>query len=130
MPNQDEANTEPSRDPLYVSPSTTRSLWQEYRVYADRLELDTIYGLMTIPFGQIEQIDLRESDIKGLLKGDLQLRNFRPALKLDWANLLEHVVIDKSEGFCRRVLITPDNPAAFKNTLDQALARFRESRPT
>lgn len=68
-----------SDNPSYVSPSTVKSLWQEYRIFADRLELDTLYGLISIPFEQIETIELRESDVGGLPKGDLQLRNFRPA---------------------------------------------------
>ncbi len=110
--------------PNYVSPSTIKSLWQEYRVFADRLELDTHYGLISVPFEQVEMIELRESDVGGLLKGDLQLRNFRPAFKLDWANFLEHIVIDKSEGVFRRILLTPDDPPAFKRCLDDALAAF------
>ncbi len=114
-----------SEKPNYVSPSTVKSLWQEYRIFANRLELDTLYGLISIPFEQVETIELRESDVSGLLKGDLQLRDFRPALKLDWANFLEHIVIDKSEGVFRRVLITPDDPPAFKQSLDDALAAFR-----
>ena len=114
-----------SDEPVYVSPSTVKSLWQEYRIYADRLEFDTIYGHMSIPFDQVERIDLRESDVAGLMRGDLQLHNFRPALKLDWANFLEHIVIDKSDGVFRRVLITPDDPGAFKASLDEALNRFR-----
>jgi len=114
-----------SDKPNYVSPSTVKSLWQEYRIFADRRELDSLYGLISIPFDQVETIELRESDVAGLLKGDLQLKNFRPAFKLDWANFLEHIVIDKSEGVFRRVLITPDDPPAFKQSLDDALAAFR-----
>ncbi len=114
-----------SDEPIYVSPSSVKSLWQEYRIYADRLEFDTMYGQMSVPFDQVERIDLRESDVAGLMRGDLQLRNFRPALKLDWANFLEHIVIDKSDGVFRRILITPDDPAAFKASLDDALERFR-----
>jgi len=111
--------------PLYVSPSTLKSLWQEYRIYADRLEFDTIYGQLSIPFDQVERIELRESDVAGLMRGELQVRNFRPALKLDWANFLEHIVIDKSAGVFRRILFTPDDPEAFRVTLDDALDRFR-----
>jgi hypothetical protein len=54
------------------------------------------------------------------------LKGFRPALKLDWANFVEHVVLDKSQGWVRRVLFTPDDPTTFKTALDQALGRFRE----
>jgi hypothetical protein len=115
-----------SETPIYTSKSSLKSLWQAYRIYADRLEFDTLFGQMTIPFDQVERVEVSESDVKGLLKGNLQLRNFRPALKLDWANFVEHVVVDKSEGRLRRVLFTPDDPAAFKRALDEALARFRE----
>ena len=41
------------------------------------------------------------------------------------ANFLEHIVIDKSDGVFRRILITPDDPGAFKASLDDALERFR-----
>jgi hypothetical protein len=111
---------------IYTSKSSVKSLWQEYRIYEDRLEFGTPFGPMTIPFEQIERVKVSESDLKGLLKGDLKLKGFRPALKLDWANLLEHVVLDKSEGLIRRVLFTPDDPKGFTSALDQALTRFRE----
>ncbi|NOZ08700.1 MAG: hypothetical protein GXO91_07495 [FCB group bacterium] len=112
--------------PIYTSGSTVRSLWQEYRIYDNRMEFDTLFGRMTVPFDHIERADVSESEIKGLLKGDLHLKNFRPALKLDWANFLEHVVLDKSEGNIRRLLFTPDDPEAFKSSLDEALTRYRE----
>jgi hypothetical protein len=114
--------------PVYTSKSSVKSLWQEYRIYDDRLEFGTLFGQMTIPFEKVESVEVSESDLKGLLKGDLKLKGFRPALKLDWANFVEHVVLDKSAGHVRRVLFTPDDPRAFKSALDQALRRFRESR--
>lgn len=114
-----------SETPLYTSSSSIKSLWQEYRVYEDRAEFDTLFGRMTIPFDQIERVDVSESEVKGLLKGNLHLKDFRPALKLDWANFLEHVVLDKREGRIRRVLFTPGDPAAFSAALDKALARYR-----
>ena len=112
---------------VYTSKSSVKSLWQEYRIYEDRLEFGTLFGQLTIPFEQVESVEVSESDLKGLLKGDLKLKGFRPALKLDWANFVEHVVLDKSAGFVRRVLFTPDDPEAFKSALDQELTRFRES---
>jgi hypothetical protein len=111
---------------VYTSKSSVKSLWQEYRIYEDRLEFSTLFGQLTIPFEQVESVEVSESDLKGLLKGDLKLKGFRPALKLDWANFVEHVVLDKSAGFVRRVLLTPDDTEAFKSALDQALTRFRE----
>jgi len=98
-------------DPLvYTSKSSVKSLWQEYRIYEDRLEFSTLFGQLTIPFEQVESVEVSESDLKGLLKGDLKLKGFRPALKLDWANFVEHVVLDKSAGLVRRVLFTPHDP--------------------
>jgi hypothetical protein len=112
--------------PVYTSESTAKSIWQEYRIYDDRVEFDTKFGMMVIPFAHIEQVEVSESEIKGLVRGDLHLKDFRPALKLDWANFLEHVVIDKKEGYVKRVLITPDDPEVFKEALEKALNGYRE----
>ena len=117
-----------SETPAYTSKSTVKSLWQEYRVYDDRVEFDTLFGQMTVPFEHIERVDVSESEVKGLLRGDLHLKDFRPALKLDWANFLEHVVLDKRKGCIRRVLFTPDDPAAFKSALNEALSRNRQKK--
>ena len=117
-----------SQEPVYTSPSTGRSLWQEYRVFDDRVEFDTHFGMMTIPFAHIESVTVSESEVDGLLRGDLHLAGFRPALKLDWANFVEHVVLDKSEGHIRRVLFTPHDVEGFKDALEGALARYRERR--
>jgi hypothetical protein len=69
-----------SKTPTYTSQSTVKSLWQEYRVYDNRVEFDTLFGQMTVPFKHIERVDVCESEVKGLLRGDLHLKDFRPAL--------------------------------------------------
>lgn len=112
-----------SSTPIYTSKSTVKSLWQEYRIYDDHLEFDTLFGKMEIPFSDIEQAEVSESEIKGMFKGDLHLR-YTPALKLDWANFVEHVVLDKREGVLRHILFTPEDPAVFVETLNDALTRF------
>jgi hypothetical protein len=111
--------------PVYTSGSMVRSLWQKYYIYGDRVEFDTVFGKMTIPFEQIERVEVSESEVQGLLRGDLHLKGFRPALKLDWANFAEHVVLDKNQGYIRRILVTPEDPGGFKNALDDALAAHR-----
>jgi hypothetical protein len=35
-------------------------------------------------------------------------------------------VLDKADGYVRRVLFTPDNPSEFKRALDEAIGRYRE----
>ena len=118
-----------SEKAIYTSVCNVKSLWQEYRIYDNRVEFDTLLGKMTIPFAHIERINISKSEVKGLLKGNLHLKNFRPALKLDWANFLEHVELDKNEGVIRRVLFTPDNPAEFKKVLNAALTRYQKNQP-
>ncbi|MFH1686552.1 MAG: hypothetical protein ABIE70_03415 [bacterium] len=109
---------------LYVSKSTLKSLWQEYRIFGDRVEFATLFGTISIPIENVEQIEVRQSDVKGLLTGDLGLKNFRPAIKLDWANFQDHVVLDKKEGFCRRFLFTPGNPNEFKEVLQRVMSEY------
>lgn len=111
-------------DPVYVSKSTARSIWQEYRIFSNRVEIDTKFGLLVIPFEHIESAEVSESEVKGLMRGDLHLKGFRPALKVDWANFVEHVVIDKSEGLIHRILLTPNDPEEFKNILVDALSKY------
>lgn len=116
-----------NQTPVYVSKSTIKSFWQEYRIYDEHLELDTLFGQMRIRFDEVDQAEVSESEVRGLFKGDLHLR-YAPALKLDWANFLEHVVIDKTTGLVRHVLVTPDDPAAFVAALNESLARYRQKR--
>jgi hypothetical protein len=115
-------------EPRYTSRSTVRSLWQEYRIYDDRLEFDTHFGMLTVPFDHVERALVDESEVEGLLRGDLHLKGFRPALKVDWANFVEHVVLDKNKGYIRRILFTPDDPDGFAAALDEALTAYRERR--
>ena len=105
---------------LYSSKCTFKSFWNSYHIFADKLVLESIIGKITIPFENIESVSVEESDVKGLLKGDLKLKNFRPAIKLDWANMTEHIVIDKSDGMLHRVLFTPDNIPEFMHELEKA----------
>jgi len=111
-----------SDDVLYTSKSTVKSLWQVYRIFADRIELETHLGTLAVPLSEVEKVEVRKSDLKGLMHGELQLKDFRPALKLDWANFVEHVVLDKSGGKIHRILFTPENPSEFKEKLEEVLA--------
>jgi hypothetical protein len=108
---------------MYASKCAARSLWQEYRVYGDRVELDTLFGTLAVPFDQVEGVEVARSYLEGLR---LQLRGLRPGLKLDWADLHEHVVLDKNTGLFRHIAFTPDDPDAFATALKAALAEFRQ----
>ena len=108
---------------VYVSKCLAKSLWQEYRIYDDRVELDTPLGTMTVPFDQVESVEIAHSYLEGVR---LHLRGLRPALKLDWADFHEHVVLDKNTGLFRHFAFTPDNPEEFVAALEGALARYRQ----
>jgi len=115
------------KEVIYVSKSNLKSLWQEYRIFTDHLEFATLAGDIIIPFEQVEKVSLSESEIKGMFRGDLHLKDFRPALKLDWANFVEHVVLDRSGGRVKRILFTPEDPRAFISALDKAMNQFRQT---
>jgi hypothetical protein len=110
-----------SQQALYVSKCAAKSLWQEYRVYDDRVELDTLAGILTVPFDQVQAIEIADSFLAGVR---LQLRGLRPGLKLDWADFHEHVVLDKNTGLFRHIAFTPDNPEEFVAALKRALTQF------
>jgi hypothetical protein len=110
--------------PLYRSRCSSKNFWKEYRVFDDRVELDTIFfKTITVPFDEVEGVEVAHSFSEGVR---LQLRGGKMGIKLDWADLNQHVVLDKSTGFFRRIAFTPDDPEAFRTTLESALARFRE----
>jgi hypothetical protein len=115
-------------DIIYTSDSHAKSLWQKYTIYCDRVEFETLLGNLVVPFEQIEGVMVSESEIKGLMRGDLHLKNFKPALKLDWANFTEHLVLDKNTGHVKRMLFTPENPEEFKLMLLTAMQDYLQNR--
>ena len=98
--------------PLYASRRSWRSLGKEYRVYPDRIELDTWFGRKVIPADDILEIEIRPpfvgADVfrgKGLASGW--------ALKLDMADLCRHVALRRRKGMMKRLRFTPDDPEKF-----------------
>ena len=52
-----------SDTPRYTSDPTVMSFWSAYRIYDDRLELDTrLFGHIVIPFAHLERAELRPRD--------------------------------------------------------------------
>lgn len=98
--------------PLYVSGRSLRNLWQEYRIYADRIELRFFCGRKTIRASDILDVQVRPRVVIGdLFRG----RGFKEslALKLDLADLYRHVAIHRTSGWFRHLRITPDDPETF-----------------
>ncbi len=94
--------------PIYRSKPTIKSLGNEYCIYSDRIELRCRFPFITKTL-VISKADLISIDV------------FRPpvlgttfwALKLDLADLKEHVGIKRKNGFFKQLRFTPEIPEAF-----------------
>ena len=94
--------------PVLVSRRTPASLWQEYRIFSDRLELQSwiLFHTIVIPAREILEIEVRPSAFS-LRKG------FTWGIKLDNSDLHRHVLVRRKTGFWKRLAFTPDNPDEF-----------------
>jgi hypothetical protein len=95
--------------PLYTSPRTKKSLRNEYSIYADRIVLKCGFPFLCKTFV------IRKEDI-------VSIRSERPfqvsrwtfvALKLDLADLFEHVALERRNGLFKHLRFTPENPHQF-----------------
>ena len=95
-----------SDGPVYVSKRCWRSLWNEYRVYNDRIELGSwlYFRTFVIPLDELVSIDTFRSPV---------LRTTRWALKFDWCDLVQHVGIERKQGWFKRLRFTPHDLHGF-----------------
>ncbi len=112
-----------TEEPLYVSKPSVKNLWREYRLFADRLELETIpWGVVRVPLSDIKAVSIRPAGvIFDVFRGDYGLGELARTIKLDLADFQEHIALEKT-GFWKQFRITPDEPRAFKEAVDKALA--------
>jgi hypothetical protein len=106
---------------LYRSRPGWRNLFQEYRLYADRLELPcrTLWHTLRVPLEEIAAIGL-EGPFDGALRWNL---------KLDLSDLFPHLFLIRRHGWIKTLTFTPDDPAAFLAAVTAAMQR-RPPRPT
>jgi hypothetical protein len=100
--------------PIYVSPRSSTSLWQEYRVYPDRIELQCKVALHTLVISADEILDIQIRP--PLVFADLfRGKGFAYAfpLKIDFADTCRHVAIKRRSGFIKHIRFTPDDPDKF-----------------
>jgi hypothetical protein len=94
--------------PLYKSTATLKSIGNEYSIYADRIELKCRFPFIT------KTLIINKDDI-------ISIDTFKPpvrctsikALKLDLADLNEHVGINRKNGFFKQIRFTPKSPKEF-----------------
>lgn len=111
----------PDESPLYVSNRLPRNLWQEYRVFKDRLELESHILLHTfiIPLNDIQGVSISPPLLYAMFfkqtwKGGIPFR-------LDMAPLFTHVAVLRKKGIFRNIRFIPDNPDAFMNACNHLL---------
>ena len=93
---------------LYESAPTKKSMGNVYGIYSDRIELKCRFPFISKTL-VIKKDDLVSIDI---YKPPVIRTTFR-ALKLDLADLNEHVGIKRKNGFFKQLRFTPDNPKEF-----------------
>lgn len=95
-------------NPLYVSAPTKKSIGNAYAIYSDRIELRCRFPFVT------KTLVIKKDDLIsiGTFKPPVIRTTFR-ALKLDLADLKEHVGIKRKNGFFKQLRFTPENPKEF-----------------
>lgn len=100
---------------LYESVPTNKSMGNRYFVYSDRIELKCRFPFFTkilvIKKDDLVSIDTYEPPV---------MRTTLWALKVDFADLAEHVGITRKNGFFKQLRFTPDNPKEFVSKVKEA----------
>ena len=94
--------------PLYASKRTARSLWQQYRIYRDRIELQSWILLHTVvlPKDEVQAVEVRPSIFGGWKGGTW-------GIKIDFCDLCRHVLLKRESGVFKRIGFSPDEPEKF-----------------
>ena len=102
--------------PLYKSRATKKSIGNEYSIYLDRIELKCRFPFITKTL-VIKKDDLISIDVCR----PPVFRTAFYALKLDMADLNEHVGIHRKNGFFKKLRFTPENPEEFVSKAKEVL---------
>jgi hypothetical protein len=94
--------------PLYTSKRRARNLWQRYRIYPGRIELQAWFLLHTlvVPADEIRGIEVRPSALRGRNK-------FVWGFKIDNCDFCRHVLLTKRRGLFKCIAFAPDEPETF-----------------
>ena len=94
--------------PLYTSKRTLKSLWQRYRIYRDRLELQSwiLFHTIVVPAKEIRAVEVRPPVFSGR-------KGFVWGIKLDYSDFCHHVLLERKSGLFKRIAFSPDNPEEF-----------------
>ncbi|MGD0252308.1 MAG: hypothetical protein ABSC01_06380 [Verrucomicrobiota bacterium] len=114
---------------LYVSPRSGASLWQEYRIYGDRVELQAwiLFHTIIIPVNELVEVEVRPPVVFVDL---FRRRGFGNALalKIDLADIRRHVAVRRKSGFLKCIRFTPGNPEDFVRVCKSIMLAARDGR--
>ena len=96
--------------PIYVSQRSAKNMWQDYRVFPDRVELRSWILLRTLVIPAEDIVDVEVES-----PGPFNSKHWY-AVKIDWADFFSHVEIHRKSGLLKHIKFTPDNPAHFVAT--------------
>ncbi len=99
---------------IYVSEKSAKNMWQDYRVFPDRIELRCwmLLRRFVIPAEDILNVEVRPPiSVRDILAGKVKVP-WR-ALKVDWSDFCEHVEIHRKSGTFKHIRFTPDDPTKF-----------------
>jgi hypothetical protein len=82
-------------------------MWQDYRVFPDRVELRSWILLRTLVIPAEDIVDVEVES-----PGPFNSKHWY-AVKIDWADFFSHVEIHRKSGLFKHIIFTPDNPAHF-----------------
>ena len=113
--------------PLYTSKRTAKSLWQQYRIYRDRIELQSWILLHTVvlPIDEIQAVKVRPSVFGGLMgftRGMKEDLSDMWGIKIDFCDLCPHVLLRKKSGLFNAIGFSPDEPEKFAEICKSVLA--------
>jgi hypothetical protein len=103
--------------PLYASKRTAKSLWQQYRIYQDRIELQSwiLFHTVVLPTDEIGSVEVRPSVFRGW-------KGLTWGIKIDNCDLCRHVLLKRKSGLFKRIGFSPDEPEKFVEICKSVLA--------
>ena len=107
-----------AEQPVHTSRRKAASLWQQYRIFPDRLELQSwiLFHTIVIPANEIVSIEVRPSFFGGR-------KGMTWGVKLDLSDLHRHVLVTRKTGIFKRLAFTPDDADEFVRICRSALTR-------
>ncbi len=94
------------KEAVYTSRRTLKSFWNEYSIYEDRIELEfnICFRKIVVCWDELESFQIYSPPV---------FKTSLCALKLDFADLYQHVGVRRANGIFKQLRFTPLDPEEF-----------------